>query len=268
MSEVATQPKKGKYDRWKYYTLSAAAYSCLEDIQENQSRFAHFLHLAMEGFRELNFDFTIDVRAVILPMTAAKQVEWPCDMVDWIKVGFQCGNSIKVLTKDNNTAKTFNKDANCFPEENTACPDMAVATGDALVPFYGFYDNYGVSMDKLFGVALQYNYLGYFSEDEYSRVFNFKDLVQGFSEVYLEYITDGIDPTGYTVIPPYAFMVVKNYVHWKRKLYDSKFGDGERREAERIYNNSKDDYIDRILDLTIDDIKEGLRAGYRMTPKN
>lgn len=265
-TEVARQPKPGKYEKERFYTLSAIAYSCLKDIQEDESRFEHFLHFAMEGYKELQFDFNVDVKVEIIPMKGSKQIDFPCDMIDWIKVGFQCGNFIKVLTRDTNTAKTFDHDEDCVAQENAACPDIGNVSSDIMVPFFGFFD--GAGFDKMFGMALQYNYLGYFSVDWHSRVINFKDTVTNQRNVYLEYITDGINPTGPTVVPAYAFKTIKNYVHWQRKLHDDKYGDGTRKEAERIYDKSLTNLEDRLLDITVDDIKEALRAGYRMTPKN
>lgn len=258
-------------DHWKFYTLSAAAYSALEDIQEDESRFSQFLHWAMEGYRDFHVDQSHQLEVCEIPMQPWGQIDFPNNMIDWNKVGFKDGNLIKVLTQENtgNVPKTFNK-VNGVPQPNPVPPDIEVipVTQD-LIPFFGYGNFFGnPAADRIYGWGLTYNYLGYFDVDWKNRVFNFKNTVPIYTTIYLEYISDGICYTGQTIIHPYAFKLIKLYIHWMRKEHDDKYGLGEKERAQRLYNMELEKVEERFLNLSIDTIREILRSGYTLSIKN
>lgn len=267
MSKLA-KIEPGKLNNSEFYTLSAAAYSALEDIQEDESQFNRFLHFAIEGYRSYNFDMAMSVEADEFEMKPWKQIPFPCDAVDIVKVGFRCGNIIKTFTLDRNTPKVFDKEG-CDPVENKDCPSIFKAlVSEDHIPFFGFYDPSGMLSPKYYGVALNYNHLGYFDIDFKRRVINFKETVKGQKKVYLEWISDGINYDGKTIIHPYAFKMIKLYIHWQRKENDDRYSLAEKRRAQELYNIEADEVLLRQMNLSLDDVKEALRSGWRQTVKN
>lgn len=252
-------------DNAKFYTLTATAYAALHDIGAGEERFDNFLKWAFEGYKEFNFDAANEVRAEEIDMKPWKQVDFPCNMVDWNVIGFRYGNQVRAFTQDNNIPKVFDV-VNCVPQENQQ-KDYLGYEQEQYFPFWGYDDAYYLGASHFYGAVLDYNHRGYFDVDWRNRVINFKQTVPEGSKVYIEYITDGINPTGYTVVHPYAHKCLQNYIHWQRKEHDDRKSLGEKQRAEIIYRNSLQEVLVRQLNITIEDIKGALRSGNRQTIK-
>jgi len=246
------------FDRSRFYSLIAVAYSVAKDLHEGNERVEYYLHLAMEGWREFSFDASCEVKTVEIEIKPWKQIDFPMDMVDWVRVGFKCGDLIKILTQDSFISKLHDK-VNGVKQENRSYRDInnVVAIGD-MSPFYTYN---GVGVAKYYGVNIDYNYLGYFDVDWKQRVINFKETVQGHTKVYLEYISDGLDASAMTVVNPYAFWVLKDWVKWQRKENDDRYSLGEKSRAESAYNKSLTKYQHRITHMDLDDVREALVSG-------
>ncbi|HEY8971520.1 MAG TPA: hypothetical protein VIM64_20600, partial [Puia sp.] len=200
-----------------------------------------------------------------IEMKPWKQIDCPCDMVDWIVIGFRSGNQVRVFTQKNNIPKIFDK-VDCVPQENKP-KGLLTAPFEEYVPFLDFDARYYPGSNHYYGAVLDYNYSGYFDLDWRNRVINFTRVVPEGTRVYLQYITDGINPTGYTVIDPHAHKCLQNYIHWQRKEHDDRYSLGEKARAEDVYLKSYNKVLMRKLTLTIEDIKEALRSGNRQTIK-
>ena len=268
-NDPKTDKKAGEY--LKLYTASSAVYSVLSDLQYGEERFAQFLKWSFDAIRELNFDILHEVHVGEFEMKPWKQLEFPCDMVSWTKIGFRCGDHIKCFTNDTSIPKFYDKDEDCVPQENKGdenCPNISGA--ECFEDFLVFYteDILRYGGFHYYGTVCKHNGAGYFDVDWRLRVFNFKHTVQQATKIYIEYITDGLNPTGKTIIHPFAFRAVQDFIHWKRKEYDDKFGEGERERAKRIYEDECERILMRNFTMTIEDIQEATRSAYRQTIKN
>lgn len=262
------QENKVVKDHWRFYTLSAVAYSCLEDIQEDESQFSRFLHFAMEGYRDFHIDQSHELHAEEIEMKGWNQIDFPTRMIDWVKLGFKDGNLIRVLTREHhgNVPKTFDI-VGGVPQPNLPPTDLFPGVVDnSALPFLGFGNFFGA--DHYYGYSAGYNYLGYFDVDMQNRVFNFKDTISKYTKIYLEYVTDGINYNGQTMVNPLAFKLLKLYVHWMRKENDDRYSLGEKDRAQRLYNQEMMRVAERMLNLSIDTIREILRSGYTLVPQN
>lgn len=249
----------------KFYTLSAAAYSAISDIKGTEELFPEFLKWAREGYMEFNFDTSYEIHFAEIKMKSWKQIDWPDDMVWWHKIGFRVGDVVKVFTNDESAPKSFDE-INCVKQENlpAAAADLSSISANELAPFLGTDDFFAPGQDHFYGAMLNYNYRGYFDVDARQRVFNFKRVVSNVNTVYLEYITDGINYDGQTIVPPQAFKNIVDYCHWQRREHADDPG-AER--AKRIYEDGLDKVMVRNLKLSLDDIREALWSGQKQTPK-
>lgn len=258
--------KTNQLERNRFYTLLAMAHSVAKDLKEGTERIEYYLHLSLEWYREFNFDHSHQVKAIEVPMAAWKQIDFPVDMVDWVRVGFKHGNMIRIMTQDAYIPRTFDV-TNGVPQENQSIlPMKEINCEGASDASMWIWDGMGVA--KYYGHNLNYNYLGYFDVDWGNRVINFKDTINGYEKVYLEYITDGIEAGAMTVVNPYAFRTGKDYVKWQRKENDDKYSLGEKDRAEKAYNNSVKRFTDRITHMDLDDVQEALRAGFTLVVQN
>lgn len=249
-------------DRKRFYTLMAVAYSVAADLKEGNERVQYYLHLAMEGYREFNFDHAHQVKVVELPMTAWKTLDWPSDMVDWVKVGFKDGNMIRFMTQDAYIPRTFDKDPNNVGKFLENKPPIIMKETEVSGYPVWVYDGQGVA--KYYGNDTNNNGLGYFDADMSERMFYFKETVSMYSSVYLEYISDGLECGAMTVVNPYSFMTLKDWVKWQRKENDDRFGAGDKQRAKIQYEQTLFKYMTRIVHMDIDDVHEAIMSGFSL----
>jgi hypothetical protein len=230
-------------------------------MQAGAERFNQFLKFAIDGARMFQFDFLHEVKSVEIEMEPWKQICFPGDMVDWHKIGFRYGDGVLVFVNDPTVPKIYDGDP-CDPQ-----PHPAPVTDGTTVEEAVLNDSY-FQGDHYYGAEAGVNYAGYFDIDERKRVFNFKRTVASQTKIYLEYITDGINYSGQTVIHPYAFRALQLYIHWQRKEYDDRFGLGDRERAQRIFEREFDDAMVRNLNMSIEDVHDALLKGFKQTVKN
>ncbi|MEJ7644274.1 MAG: hypothetical protein WKF87_06745 [Chryseolinea sp.] len=254
------EPTYGKkvIDNAKFYTLSAAVYSVLDDIQAGEERFSQFLKYAIDAAREFTFDALHEIHFAVIPMLQWKQIAFPSNMVDWTVIGVRSNGQMKVFTRDSGIGH-FNEDE--------VFEDISTVPAVGSIPIVG-QDNYFHDGAGLYGSRISANQSGYFNVDWKNRVFNFHNTVNNVGNVYLEYITDGINYCGQTVIHPYAFRAIQLYIHWQRKENDDKYSESASARAKHLFEQEYTKVIVRNLNLSIADIKEALRSQYRQTVKN
>jgi hypothetical protein len=257
----STDDKKA-FNNAKFYTLSAAVRSVLEDIQAGNERFNHFMKWAVDGYKRFHFDAGHEYNFEIIDMKPHKQIDFPCDFVDWTFIGFKTGNSLTQFTKDRNIPMHFDI-IDCVPQENK---DVNAAT-ELLAEYDWFYNDEIFTQGHHYGLPAGYNHAGYFDVDWKNRVFNFKKVVSVATQVYLVYIGDGINPNGRTIIHPYVFKCIQDYIHWQRREHDDRYSAGEAHRAKHLFEEEFDRVLMRQLDLSLEDIKEALRSGNKQTPK-
>lgn len=256
------QPPKLE-DHAEFYTLSAAVYSALADIQADEAQFEQFLHYAMDGYKEFHFDASHQVELAEIELLPWKQIKLPPNYVDWCKVAFKEGDLLRVLTRDPQIAKTFNV-VDGVPQENLPTSGNIVDQSSVeMIPLWN-HCGWGTTF---YGIVSRNNGVGYFDVDLKRRVMNFKDLVAGQSTIYLEFISDGINYSGQTIIHPYVFRLIKLWIHWQRKENDDRVSESSKERAKRLFETQFHKVNIRQLDLTLDDIREALRSGHKQTPK-
>lgn len=260
-----SSPSNQLADINKYYTLLSAAYSVCHDLGEDEARVEQYLGYARDGYREFHFDHGFGVKVVEVDMKPWKQIDFPCDMVDWTKVAFKVGNRLLIVTQDSNTPKTYDKEG-CTPIANLPVPNPNVE--DGLIPLYIYDGDLTGDQGKYYGSLVQYNYVGYFDVNWKKRVFDFKDTVEGFNKVYLEYIDDGLNYSGATIIHPYAWNAIKLYIKWQRKENDDRYSESSKERAQRQWNQALHKFDMRMLHITVEDIREAVRLGWKLVVKN
>jgi len=257
----------GKYDikppkNAQFFTASAATYAVLADLRYGVERFDDFHKWCLDGVRDMSFSGNYQFHTAEFEMLPWKAIYYPEDMVDWGVIGFRCGDQVKAFIKDDRIPLVRDT-VNCEPQPFSNCTIDQCADIGLGIPFY---DGGYVGGNHYYGRVCT-GAAGYFTADDKNRIFTFTKLVTNVSKVYLQWIGDGINADGRTIIHPYFFKPLQYFIHWQRKLFDKNFSQGERDAAEALYNKSFDKAMVQKMDLSVDDIMDILRRNYTQLPK-
>lgn len=232
-----------------------------------------FLNYGINCLREINMDVMRNVIAVRLPLSDTGAARVPCDFLDWVNVGVQVGQYIKPLTEKQNINRLRNVDATTgeiIEYPRTQIRRWAGFRDDLFPGYYGSWINIANDRGEATG--------GIFGWGNGNEKFSFKyvkergeiqvDSNMPQDSLYLEYISDGLDKCGCdTMINPYAYDTIKNYMIWQYHLNTKKL----MRMApmwEQQYSTSLSILRARMSPITPADIIAVMRRNYKATNKN
>lgn len=226
-------------------------------------KYSKFLHWAIESFKDYIFDSAQEVKTVQLPMNNLKQIVIPSDYVDWVKIGIQCGDRIKVLNVNDDIARIHAiDDCGCAVPFKEGSDFNEIRTDAlALGGYYFFnYNQYGEFLGGIYGYGGGHHEHGFTVIKEASPPVIQLDARINNTMVYMEYISNGFSPCKETLVNPYFAKAIKRYIHWMRWLYAEKAGLAG--EAERLYYAELGNARYRQMAPTIDDILRASRRYY------
>lgn len=257
MSEITEENRQRGF-----VTIDSIIRSALMDIGESLSRYEQFKHWGVEGYRDFHFDVAQEIKTAYLPLTAWKAVELPVDYVDFVMLGVNINGDVRVFTNDDRIA---------LPDEDLIEVDPATATEEGTLPDtsqrYYFYNNItsrGEDAGALYGMTVKGNGVGYYKMNPERREIQFSPHVKGDTTIYMEYISDGINPCEKTVVNIYAAKLIKLYIHWQRHTFAKSSNGLEKREAKDNYWNEFYKVQNRIQKITAADVLEVARDGYKL----
>jgi hypothetical protein len=252
-------------DTNKYYKIGAIVDQHLLNKELGDGWFQKCLSWALYGLTELHLDSWNDVKTCLLPVTDRKTVVLPNGFVDWSKVGVRRGQYVVTLG--------VNDDLNLL-QRTIDSPTVSGLLSQNLPNGLSFdaYANYVFS--NFDGTSFSSFGTGFPSKGHF-KVFNngnckelLMDYDYAFTEVYVEYITDGFDPCSETVLHPYYRNYILKYIEAMYEennnpmrteaSIDRKWSDVF--WAEKKVRSRKNDLDPRTL-MTIN------RAQTRLTPK-
>lgn len=261
-----------KGNKKTYKTISTIVANALMDAQESDSKREQLTRFALKYFKEVQFGHGVDIKTVALNMKPWKAIELPEDCVDWITIGIQCGEDIKTLVKPAyEMAMLHAKDENGVKIANEPSEDFSVndwPLSDSFLPFFNT-SPLGEDPGRLFGQMVKDNGLGYYSENRNkdSCEIQFKGDFASNTIFYLQYLTNGMNPCGDTLVHPYFEEFIISGIHVERIRH------GGRSEAWKLVD-AKDEFDrqwylvkDYVWEWSAEDIIEILKSGYGMYPK-
>ncbi len=254
--------KQGHIQRG-FVTLDQVVKSALMDIGASMERYEQFRHWVIDGYLDFHLDLAQEVKTAYLPLTAWKSIELPLDYVDFVQIGVVVNGEIRVFTNDERIA---------LPDQNLLESDPPEPTEEEIVPDpsnpnkYYFYNwnSRGEDPGQLYGLTVKGNGVGYFKMNPERREIQFSPRVKGDTSIYLEYISDGINPSEKTVVNIYAAKLLKLYAHWQRHKYSKSSNQAEKKEAKDDYWNEYYKVQNRIQKVSAADVLEVMRDSYRL----
>lgn len=184
----------------EYYKLASVVDNFLIENDLPNGYFNKCLLWAIRGLREIRLDTWQDATTKLLPVTDKGTVILPSDFVDWAIVSAYHNGRIETIG--------INSDLDALPRAKgpTASPDYAEV---------GYYlSNFSNGAIFSYGFALSTK--GRFRVVDHGtcKVLTI-DYPGRFPEIYLEYITDGFNPCGETIIHPYLYDYLIKYMDSK-----------------------------------------------------
>lgn len=249
-----------------FVTLDSCIRSAIMDIGDTMHRYEQFKHWAIEGYRDFHFDQAQEIKVVELSLTAWKAVELPVDYVDWAFIGIIVNNELQAFT-NNGRISILRPDA-----DEDGAPDAvtteATHPADSLpidrLWFWDALNANGEYKGQRYGLTVKDNGVGYYKFNKARNEIQFNAGLDTSTKVLLEYISDGYNPSERTVVNVYAAKLIKLYIHWQRHLYAKSSTGAEKKEAERLYYDERGTVQNRLNPITVEDVLECARDGYRL----
>jgi len=162
--------------------------------------FQRALAAGLWQLRELKLDVWQDVITKEFPVTDRKTVTLPNDFVDWVKIGFKYGQYVITLSV-NGELNTLKRTGDEQPVAGLLSQNLPNGLNFNSYGGYNF-SNYGGG--SLFGIGGGFRTKGEF---KIAQIDGCKEILLDYDyvkdTVYVEYITDGFDPCGETILNPY-----------------------------------------------------------------
>lgn len=243
--------------------------------EESLHKYQRLLQFGLEAAKDFYMDTARNVKTVRLTMNDVKQADLPIDFVDWVKIGIVCQDQIKVFGTKDDLPILIDTDSCGNPKKYDEC-DCAVNALPVNINVYGGYTflNYvnenGEIIGGLYGIGGGYTDKGYFRVlPTYGDhgIIQFNSQVNT-TDVYMEYISNGFDPSAQTVISSYAAKSVQFYIHWMVAWHKYGAASANAQGAKNEYYTELHKARLRMMNLTTRDILELSRMNYMLAPKN
>ncbi len=246
-----------------FVTLDSCIRGALMSAGADVEHYERYKHFAIKAFRKFHFDLAQEVKTVKLTLTAWKAVELPEDYVDWAMIGVVVNNQIRVFTHDDRIP-IAQDDEDGYPEDLASLetlPETEVLDTPENVQFWTGSQEVG----QLYGLVAKSNGNGYYKFNTERREIQFAPSIKSDTVVYLEYIADAINPCEQSVVHVYAAEFIERYIHWQRITF-SKASLGEKQMAKENMAKEWLTLQNRTQKITVDDVLDCARNGYKMSP--
>lgn len=228
--------------------------------------YARAYNFAVRGFKDLMIDLGGNIKTVELPILSNKTAQLPEDYLNYIRVGV-VNNLGELATFTRNDQLTFHEEC---------CDDrLSQPTLDTRPEFW--WDGYAQGnniwyygsgyWNRSYGIG-SVNKLGDFRIDETSRLILFGFKTRHLDHVILEYISYPTSTDGKYLVHPLLAESLLLYIDWQWIAANRRIPQHERDYARRLYYNEKRLANSRMDPLTVQDLNDSVRAGYKLSPKS
>jgi hypothetical protein len=199
-----------------FYSLSVVTDDWLDDNNLHNGMWAKGLKWAIRGLKRVRLDSNQQPITALLPVTERKTIVLPEGYVDWVKLAVKKGQyAITLSVNDELTSSP--RTANEQTVRGLLSQNMPNGTDFGV---YGGYQFLNYAAGSLMGIGHGLPGKGYFKiVDHGDSKEAFLDYDYNFNNVYLEYISDGIDFCGESFVHPYEYEFIIAFMDW---MYERK----------------------------------------------
>ncbi len=231
---------------------------CLIQDDYGMHNYLKYLTFAKEALRDLRLDKKNEVSVVVGTTSSIATLAFPGDYLQWSRIGTIEGDRVKSFIVNNNLAlhhETVNgSEVNNSPYQpsfvTAYCYNNLIYNDSGSI--YGF-GNGGYLND------------GQFRVDTANRRFQFSsDFTE--TEVYLEYVGTGLNPSGATVVDGNTSKTIKLYIRWQALEVSRTASMAEKERARQLYWEENLTATKRSV-VSLDKILNIAREAYKTTNK-
>jgi len=257
--------KQGEGSVRGFVSIDEIVKSYLMDIGAGMERYEQGKHWVLECYRSFNFDLDTIVKTVTLSLTAWKAVSLPSDYIDYVMIGVEFDKQIRLFTNDRRISlfQADNVPPNGDPAPRIGSNSLPDPSDISRFFFYN-YDGRGMDTGKLFGLSVKTNGIGEFKINSQRREIQFNLSLTSTTQIYLEYVSDGINPSEKICVNIYAAKLLKLYAHWMRHTFAKSSTIAEKQMAEKMYYQEYWMVQNRLFPLRAEDIMEIQRDSYKL----
>ena len=251
-----------------YVTLDSVVKNVISDSHGSSTHeYLRMLQWGIRGIKKFNFDITSSFKSVEIPVTSTGTIDLPSDFVDYIVIGSVIAGRVIDLTYNRrlNMNQVFNS---CGQPElidrGTNSRQIPGIFADATWYFYNYRN--GQNLGQIFGFGGLKDGEGY-RIDEDRGIIQFSNNMVG-SIIYLEYLTDGLSPSGDTLVHVHTEEALIQWIHWKRIEHKAGMAESKIERKKRAF---KDEYRlakERLRSFTGDEFLDAVRRNYSQAIKS
>lgn len=261
MTTSSTTTKTG------YLAIRDLAAQALYEMEEQGShKLQRAIYYAVQCVKKLSFITRLEVKTVRLKVEDNKTINLPCDCKKILKLGIQVQTSFgaRVLTFAVNDNMPLGDNVDACGNPLGSASVEALCGCDSEFPAGGFWFNnyaHGQQVGRIFGYGGGRNKIGTYVLDQENDRIAF-DSNMPYQWVYMEYQTNGINPSGQTYVHAmYEFCLI-TYIIWHLTK------NPERQKKENEYFRELKDLRKLKLDFTYKEYLLSTRKSYGLAIKN
>ncbi len=219
------------------------------------------LQLAIDCVREMRMFDEASIEVAYLIPNEAGIIEWPSDMMDYVKIGIPIKGQLYNLTVNDNML--LNRAQKCGVDIRQMQKGIGFPPVASDGYFYAPHFRNGQYVEGLYGLTGGFN-TGYYRVDDKMRQIQLDGFLLN-NEVVLEYKSTGISAG--SVISAQAIPVVREYVLWQRIENDPRIPTTQKERKKGQYEEQVAKLRDITNNFTVAEFLDTLWSTSKQTPK-
>ena len=193
----------------------------INEGETSMHKYQQRLEWVLRGVKKLNYDTLGNIKTTYVDINSNNTVDLPIDCVNMVRVGVKYGDQFYELTKvpQNKTFPINNDNAGNPIKDLHLKPDWIniYSQYGSLLTAYRFPDGY--NLGRVFGYGGGKNGAGYYKEWVERNQLVVYGLKESVTKLYIEYITNGINLTGETIVNEMAEEFLIRWVEYLKAQY-------------------------------------------------
>lgn len=229
--------------------------------------FQKFLQFAKWDLLNLHLDRANEVKTVLLPVSDNFTCQLPPDAIDWTKIGVVAGQFVKTLGVNGDLSKI---------DRVSGTPEFSYSVSPGHLPNGIVAHEYGSGLEFLnYGGRSLYAIGGGLPHEGHFQVVKRSGYIEilldgnvNADQIYVEYISLGLNPCGATILDPYiADYILKCILYtWEEEMNPMKTEASiARRGREKFFAHTL--VSGRTNSIDVNTLLNITRKGYRLTNK-